>query len=81
MIEVRKLRVILRAGKSGRMKGAFAEAYADLPEDAFAGTVQNMYRTVTVVERYLKIFDCRLRYNCFCIVAFCFYKKFHMEEF
>jgi hypothetical protein len=39
------------------MKGAFAEAYASLPEDAFAGTVQNMYRTVTVVESYRKGFS------------------------
>lgn len=57
MIEVQRLRVISGAGKSSVTKGAFAEAYADLPEDAFAGTVQNMQRTVTVVERYLKIFD------------------------
>ena len=34
------------------MKGAFAEVNEGLPEVSFAGAMQNMYCTVTVVESY-----------------------------
>lgn len=53
---MRKSRVILRAGKSRRTKGVFAETDVSLPEAASVGTLQNMQCTVTVVERY-QIFD------------------------
>lgn len=57
MIEVQKLKVILRFGKYRKTKGAFAEVNGGLPKAALAGAAHNMLRTVTIVERYLKIFE------------------------
>ncbi len=62
------------------MKGAFAEVNACLPEAAFAGTLQNMQRTVTVVERYQKIFDIALIF-CFDMQPCCISELIFLEVF